>query len=132
MNFTTAVKVVLSKYATLEGRASRSEYWYWVLAIIILSFVLAIIEGAVIAPSIGFEAFDPQAGQPLRVLMIFAVFLPSLGVSVRRLHDIGRSGWWLLIQFVPFIGSLILLWWFVRPGEGSDNAYGTSQLYSGR
>lgn len=124
MNFTTAVKTVLSSYARFEGRASRSEYWYWVLAVILVSIFLAVIEGAVIAPSIGFEPFDPQAGQPLRLLMTLMIFLPSLAVSVRRLHDGGRSGWWLLIQLVPLIGALILLWWYIRPGEASENDFG--------
>lgn len=130
MDFTTAIKTVLSKYIRFEGRASRSEYWYWILLLVILSIVLAVIEGAVIAPSIGFEAFDPEAGQPLRMLMFFALFLPSLGVSVRRLHDIGRSGWWLLIQFVPFIGTLVLLWWHTRPSDAGNNEFGKPPFLS--
>lgn len=131
MNFTTAVKTVVSKYARFEGRASRSEYWYWVLALVITSIVLSMIEGAIIAPSIGFEPFDPQVGQPLQLLMLLVVFLPSLAVSVRRLHDGGRSGWWIFIQLVPFIGSLILLWWYIRPGDESDNNFGPSPTFSG-
>lgn len=132
MNFPTAVKTVLSNYARFEGRASRSEYWYWVLAVVLTSLVLSVIEGAIIAPAIGFEPFDPQAGQPLRLLMMLAVLLPSLAVSVRRLHDGGRSGWWLFIQLVPFIGSLILLWWYIRPGDESDNDFGAPPVLSDR
>lgn len=130
MNFPTAVKTVLSKYAQFEGRASRSEYWYWVLALIVTSIILSVIEGAIIAPSIGFEPFDPEAGQPLQLLMIMVVFLPSLAVSVRRLHDGGRSGWWIFIQLVPFVGSLILLWWYVLPGDQADNEFGTPPSFS--
>lgn len=124
MNLTSAIKTVLSKYTVFSGRACRSELWYWFLGVTVLFFVLAIIEGALLAPALGFEAFAPKSGQPLRLLMSLAIFLPSLAVAVRRLHDIGRSGWWLLIQVVPIIGGLILLWWYVQPGDKEPNEYG--------
>ena len=124
MNFTVAVKTVLGKYIDFSGRASRSEYWYWILAVVALAIVLTVIEGALLAPALGFEAYAPEAGQPLRMLMGLAIFLPTLAVSIRRLHDIGRSGWWLLIQFVPLIGGLILLWWYIQPGTEGPNEFG--------
>ena len=124
MNFSSAVKTVLSKYIDFEGRAVRSEYWYWVLAIVLLSIVLAIIEGAVIAAALGFEPFAPEAGQPLRMVMGLAILLPTLAVAVRRLHDVDRSGWWLFLQLVPVVGALILLWWYIQPGTETQNNFG--------
>lgn len=116
MNFTCAIKTVLSKYSQFGGRACRSEYWYWILALVLVSSVLALIEGAVLAPE--------SSGQPLQMLMVLIIFLPLLSVSVRRLHDGGRSGWWLFIQVVPLIGGLILLWWYIQPGDEAANEYG--------
>jgi uncharacterized membrane protein YhaH (DUF805 family) len=124
MNFKDAVRTVLSKYMQFDGRAGRSEYWYWILALVLVSIVLTLIEGAVLAPAAGFEPFDPEAGQPLRMLLALVIFLPTLAVSIRRLHDGGRSGWWLFIQVVPIIGGLILLWWYVQAGDEADNEYG--------
>ena len=124
MDFKSSIKSVLSKYVRFEGRASRSEYWYWILALVLTSILLSIIEGVVLAPLMGFEQFDPQAGQPLRMLLSLVVLLPSLAVAARRLHDIGRSGWWLLIQLIPIIGSLIFLWWMIQRGDEQPNEYG--------
>lgn len=124
MNFTSAVKTVLSKYAQFNGRACRSEYWYWILAMVLVSVVLAMIEGAVLAPALGFEPFSPDLGQPLQLLMVLVIFVPLLSVSVRRLHDVGRSGWWLFIQVVPIIGGLVLLWWYIQAGDEAANEFG--------
>ena len=124
MNFPTAIKTVLIKYIDFDGRASRSELWYWFLGLVVVSLLLAYIEGALLAPALGFEAFAPEAGQPLRLILGLAILLPSLAVAARRLHDIGRSGWWLLIQLIPVIGGLILLWWYLQPGTEESNEYG--------
>ena len=124
MSFTAAIKAVLGNYVGFTGRASRSEFWYWILAVVLVSTVLAVIEGMVVAPVLGFESFSPEAGQPLRVLFNLVIFLPSIAVAVRRLHDIGRSGWWFLLQLIPIIGSLVLLWWYIQPGENEPNEYG--------
>jgi uncharacterized membrane protein YhaH (DUF805 family) len=123
MNFSTAIITVLKKYAVFSGRASRPEFWYWILAVALVSFVFAIIEGALLAPALGFKAFDPEAGQPLSVILDLAIFLPSIAVAVRRLHDTGRSGWWFVLQLIPLIGTLVLLWWFVQPGLEEPNEY---------
>ena len=119
-----AIKTVLAKYFVFSGRAARPEYWYWLLAVITITIVLSIIEGAILAPALGFEGFAPEAGQPLQLLFTLAICIPSLAVTVRRLHDIGRSGWWILIQLVPFIGALILIWWLTRPSDTEENQYG--------
>ena len=123
MTFSNAIKSVLRNYAVFRGRASRSEYWYWILALVVLGTVFAIIDGALISPVLGFEAFDPDAGQPLSLVLNLATLLPSLAVSVRRLHDTGRSGWWLFISLIPIIGLLVLLWWYVQPGSKEPNQF---------
>jgi uncharacterized membrane protein YhaH (DUF805 family) len=102
---------VLKKYAVFDGRARRKEYWMFVLFNIIVSIVLGIL-GALIK----FPIFQIVYG--------LAVLLPGIGVSIRRLHDTNRSGWWLLIAFVPIVGAIILLIFMVTDGTPGDNKYG--------
>lgn len=123
-----AVRTVLSKYATFQGRAPRSEFWWWVLAIFLLLLVTRLIDGALVAPSLGFSAFAPEAGQPLSFLVALGVIVPNIAVGVRRLHDTGRSGWWILIGLIPLIGTLILLYFYIQPSEQGDNAYGPAPV----
>ncbi|MGI9571433.1 MAG: DUF805 domain-containing protein, partial [Desulfobulbia bacterium] len=117
MEFGESIRTVLSKYATFNGRATRPEYWWWILALFLLSAVTQLIDAAVIAPMLGFDRFEEDAGQPLSLLAGLALLVPSLAVACRRLHDIGRSGWWLLIGLIPVIGLLVLLYWYVQPSE---------------
>jgi uncharacterized membrane protein YhaH (DUF805 family) len=124
MDMVTAVKTVLGKYATFSGRAARPEYWWWVLATVILFFVLGLIDGALVAPMMGFEAFEPNAGQPLSVIASLALLVPNLAVAARRLHDTDRSGWWLLLGLIPLIGSLILIYFLVQKGTEGSNRFG--------
>lgn len=108
---------VLKKYAVFNGRAQRKEYWMFFLFNIIIAFVLAFVEAAAgIAP-------DTQQSV-LAGLYGLAVFLPGLAVTVRRLHDTGRSGWWVLIALVPIIGAIVLLVFMVLDGEPGENRYG--------
>ena len=123
MNMMTAVKTVLAKYATFSGRATRPEYWWWILAMIILFTVLGMIDGAVIAPLLGFEAFDPEAGQPVSFVASLGLLLPNLAVSARRLHDTDRSAWWLLLGLVPVIGTLVLLFFYIQRGSDGPNRF---------
>lgn len=102
---------VLKKYAVFSGRATRSEYWYFALFSLIVSIVLAIVD----------YLLDTQI---LGGVYSLAVFLPSLGVSIRRLHDIGRSGWWNLIIFVPLIGFIVLIVFAVQDSQPGSNQYG--------
>ena len=94
---------VLKKYATFSGRARRKEYWMFVLFNIIFSIVATILDGVI-------GTRDPDTGYGIiNGLYSLAVLLPSLAVVVRRLHDIGKSGWWLLIALIPIIGTIWLL-----------------------
>lgn len=103
MGFRTAIPTVFSKFLTFTGRATRSEFWWWQLFVFVVAFILIFIEG--IAPTLGF----------LDSIFAFVVFLPGLAVSVRRLHDIGRSGWWVLIAGIPILGLIVLIVFWVTP-----------------
>ncbi|HBZ82724.1 MULTISPECIES: DUF805 domain-containing protein [Brevibacillus] len=110
---------VLKNYVGFSGRARRTEYWMFTLFSVIISLVLMLIEYLVGLP------------QSLSSLYSLAVLLPSLGVSVRRLHDVGKSGWWLLLGLIPLIGAIILLVFFCQDSE-SDNNYGPNPKAEGR
>lgn len=124
MDMVTAVKTVLSKYATFSGRAARPEYWWWVLATIILFLVLGLIDGALVAPMLGFEAFEPTAGQPISLIASLGLLIPNLAVAARRLHDTDKSGWWLLLGLIPLIGNLVLIFLLVQRGTEGANRFG--------
>lgn len=124
MDMITAIKTVLGKYATFSGRATRPEYWWWLLATIILFTVLGLLDGGLIAPMMGFETFSPDAGQPVSMVVSLALLLPNLAVAVRRLHDTDRSGWWLLLSLIPLLGTLVLLYFFVQRGTEGSNRFG--------
>ena len=93
---------------------------------VLVNIAASLIDGAVIAPALGFEMFAGNAGQPLTFLVTLALLLPYIAVGVRRLHDIDRTGWWLLIGFIPFIGVLVLLYWFVQRGTDGSNRFGAA------
>jgi len=112
------LKVVRDNYANFTGRARRQEYWMFVLFNIIFIFAIALISG--IMASI----FDAPAFMILYALYIFAVIIPSLAVAVRRLHDIGKSGWFYLIGLIPLIGGIWLIILFATEGDVGPNAYG--------
>ena len=119
MDFKTAVHTVLRvKYCDFNGRASRSEYWFFTLFYIILSAIVGLVGNAV----------SENVGNVLSGVLLLALLLPSLGVTVRRLHDRNKSGLWLLLSFVPLLGCLILLFWFVQRGTIGPNDYGPDPL----
>ena len=105
---------VLQKYTVFSGRARRQEYWMFTLFSVIISFVLSIIDQQVLKSSPGI----------LSSLYSLAVLSPSLAVSARRLHDTGRSGWWILISLVPVIGWIVIIYFLVQDSEAGDNKYG--------
>ena len=100
----------LKKYAVFSGRATRSEYWLFILLLMVSTNLLAMLDirvGAVVS---------------------LALFIPGLAVSVRRLHDIGKSGFWYFIFLVPIVGVILLLVWFCTKGTDGDNDYGPDPL----
>jgi uncharacterized membrane protein YhaH (DUF805 family) len=98
VNFTQAITSGFSNYVNFSGRAIRSEYWFWILFSII--------------------------GQ----LFNLAAFLPSIAVAVRRLHDLDRSGWWILLIFLPLIGAVVLIVWYCTRGTEGPNQFGPDPL----
>ncbi len=111
---------VFRKYAVFSGRARRKEYWFFVLFNILATIALAIIDGIT-------GTYNPTAGMGLLgVIYAIAVVIPSFSVLFRRLHDTGRSGWWLLILLVPLIGVLVLLYFLVLDSQEGENDYGPS------
>lgn len=112
MTFTDAIKSCIGKYATFEGRAPRSEYWWFYLFYVLVAVCLqAAFYG--IGLGIGGVAGAGMASGVCSVLLALVFLLPSLAVMVRRLHDTGRSGWWTLLVFVPLLLVLAALAWLL-------------------
>jgi uncharacterized membrane protein YhaH (DUF805 family) len=111
---------VLGKYAEFGGRARRMEYWMFTL----VSFVVSILIGFGVGFVGGMLGLDRTMITILSFAYSVAVLIPSLAVSVRRLHDTGRSGWWLLIVVVPLVGAIVLLVFSLQDSEQGTNAYG--------
>ena len=118
MNFQTSVKTCFSKYATFSGRASRSEYWFFYLFTIIASIVTWIIDTMLL----GYSSEDTGA---ISLIFQIIIILPSIAVGARRLHDIGKSGWWQLL-ILTFIGIILLIVWFATIGSSKKNNYGSA------
>jgi uncharacterized membrane protein YhaH (DUF805 family) len=115
----------LKKYADFTGRARRSEYWLFTLFILIVEVVYLALMG--VSGGIGENGQMNALGMALSglyAIFILAVIVPSIAVAFRRLHDTDRSAWWLLIAFIPFIGGLVLLVFYVLPGTTGPNKFG--------
>ena len=117
MTFGQSIKTVFSNYVNFSGRASRSQYWYWTLFSVLVGCLFGIVGG-------------PNAQQwPMGLTILYslvclAFVLPSLGVTVRRLHDIGKGGGWIFITLVPLIGFIWFLVLMVLPSEQGANRFG--------
>lgn len=109
---------VLKRYATFRGRAGRPEYWYFILIYLVCSLGLAVLD-AIVGTASKDDGFGLFSG-----LFGLALLLPSIAVSVRRLHDTDRTGWWLLLNFIPVIGSIVLLVFAIQRGTPGSNRYG--------
>lgn len=111
MSMAAAVGSVLSQYAGFQGRARRSELWWWVLTYFLVYLALSLVDDA-----LGTRDLLPGLGS-------LALIVPTLAVLARRLHDIGRSGWWQVLFLVPLVGTVLFVLWGVTDSEG-DNVYG--------
>jgi uncharacterized membrane protein YhaH (DUF805 family) len=105
---------VLKKYAVFNGRARRKEYWMFFLFNIIIALVLGFVEGLVGGPGV------------VGMVYSLAVLIPGIAVSIRRLHDTDRSGWWLLIGLIPIIGAIVLIVFTVQDSKSGENQYGSN------
>jgi len=116
VGFGEAVVLALGNYVNFQGRSSRAAHWYFVLATILLGFVTGFVDGA-------WFGWGPEAPQPVGNLVGLLLLLPSLGLAVRRLHDVNRSGWWLLLV-LTVIGVIPVLFWLCQQGDRFTNRYG--------
>ena len=117
MNFFESVKTCFIKYVDFSGRASRSEFWYFTTFIFIISICADIIDASLAGKS--YFSYDNYFGPVASILFVLS-FLPSLAVSIRRLHDINKSGWWCLIS-LTIIGLIPLIYWYARPSDQNSN-----------
>lgn len=115
MTFQQAIKSVLGNYTNFKDRSGRSEFWYWILFTIIVSVVVSIFEAI-----IGTNFLD--------ILVSLAFLIPGLAVGARRMHDIGKSGWFLLIGLIPLAGWAIIIYFAAQPTEPAPNAWGSGPL----
>lgn len=120
LGFGEAVGACLRQYATFAGRAQRSEYWWWALFNLLVFVAVGLSRGVVGA--------DATAADVVAVFAGLALLLPNLAVTVRRLHDIDRSGWWVLVGLVPVVGSIILLVFALLPGTPGENRFGLAPM----
>jgi uncharacterized membrane protein YhaH (DUF805 family) len=120
MGFAVAIKSFWSNYATFKGRARRSEYWFIQLFLVLTNLAVAAIDLALMNGDV--DRFIANGGGGIvGLIWILVTIVPALAVLVRRLHDIGRSAWWLLIGLVPFVGTVVLFVFTVfdsTPGQG--------------
>jgi uncharacterized membrane protein YhaH (DUF805 family) len=121
MGFTAAIKTGFQKYIGFSGRAARSEYWYWVLFVILVQIVAWLIDMTLFG-------FNTTGVNPIGALASLALFLPGLAVSIRRLHDIDRVGWWVLLALIPIVGAIVLIYWACLRGTVGANRFGPDPL----
>lgn len=113
VSFVEAIKMaIVQNYANFNGRSSRSEYWWYVLFTFILGVAVSAIFGT------------KTAGMIISGIISLALFVPGIAICVRRLHDIGKSGWWWLIGFIPLVGAIILIVWFCKESMPMANRWG--------
>jgi uncharacterized membrane protein YhaH (DUF805 family) len=111
---------VLKKYTVFDGRSRRSEYWYFALFNFLISIVLNLVD-------VGIGTYNSGARIGLlSAIYALAVLIPGIAVAIRRLHDTNRSGWWILIAFIPIVGAIILIVFMVQDSDAGENQYGAN------
>ena len=118
MDIQSSIKTCFNKYATFSGRASRSEYWFFILFGVLGGIVTLIIDVMILDYSIESEY------TPINLIFSLILIIPSIAVACRRLHDVNKSGWWQLI-WLTIIGGILLLIWYFKEGEKRKNRFGT-------
>lgn len=125
MGFSAAIKSFWANYANFKGRARRSEYWYIQLFLVLTNLAVAAIDLILMNGDI--DRFLANGGGGIVGLVwILVTIVPALAVLVRRLHDTGKSGWWILIGLVPFVGTIVLFVFSVLDSNAGANRYGES------
>jgi len=121
MTFQDSIKSCFNNYGVINGRATRSEFWWFQLFLTIAGIFTFMID----VIFFGYTIDDDST--PVNIIWSIAVFVPMITVTVRRLHDVNRSGWWILIAFTG-IGLIPLLYWWVKNSDAKDNSFGSSSL----
>lgn len=128
MTFGQSITSGYQKYVTFAGRAVRSEFWYWALFQLLAQIVIGAIFGGGHMTTGGGGMNMHYEGGLVANLWSLANLLPGLAVAVRRLHDIDRSGWWLLIGLIPLVGWIILIVWYCQQGTPGANRFGPAPV----
>ena len=120
MTMTEAIQAFFARYTDFGGRSRRSEYWWSYLGLMLIYVAILIVSGilSAILPFLG------VIGVIAYVVLALACLIPSIAIIFRRMHDVDKSAWWLLISFIPLIGALVLLYFFVQPGTVGPNQFG--------
>ena len=116
MGFGEAIQSGFRNYVGFNGRASRSEYWWWFLFAFLISIAANIVDRSLGG---GMSTVGLLGG-----IVALALLLPNIAIGIRRLHDRDKSGWWLLLIFIPLVGAIILIIWFVMRGTPGPNRFG--------
>lgn len=120
MNFFDSIKSCFVRYTDFSGRSIRSEYWNYSVFIVVLTTLTEYLDAKIK----GVSYLESDMIGTLSILMIIITFIPSLSVSVRRLHDVNKSGWWLLLIFTV-MGIIPLIYWACKKSDDSDNRFGS-------
>lgn len=121
MQIGQAISSGFQRYVDFSGRSSRSQYWWWALFYLIVNTLTQVLDSSALAESAG-------PASVLLLILSLGLLLPTLAVAVRRLHDLDRTGWWILISFVPIVGTIVLLVWFCTKGTDGSNRFGADPL----
>ena len=117
MNFQTSIKTCFNKFAVFSGRASRSEFWFFVLFGCLGGIITVIIDVMILG-------YPYEENGPINLIFSVALIIPSISVAARRLHDINKSGWWQLL-WITIIGGILLIIWHATEGENKKNKFGS-------
>src|SRR6218665_1407760 len=109
----------LKRYADFNGRSRRKEYWSFVLGVVVVAILLGIVEGIV-----GLNGMVAGVYGPLTLLLVLAIIVPSIAVQVRRFHDQDKSGWFVLLGLIPFVGGIVVLVFMFLDGTKGPNRFG--------
>ena len=116
MDIQQSIKTCFKKFATFDGRASRSEYWWFQFFYILVVIVAVILDGVLVGGNL-------ETAGALEIVSQLVLLLPALAVTARRLHDVNRSGWWMLVG-ITIVGLIPLFIWWLAPGTNKKNKYG--------
>ncbi len=112
-----ALRNGLTNYVNFEGRTGRSTFWWYVLGVFVILLLASILDRTLFGAPTSVGILAAYAAQPITTIVSLAFLLPNLAMAVRRLHDIGKSGWWILVGFVPIVGLIVLIYFYVQPSS---------------